>query len=514
MSFNIYDNKELLEELVKAGGEFQKKYAQTALTEPQPMDHYLSMVNKLVDNLQNSYFPPRKDPNAPPEVGTEAEGEVALSDVNLENLGALVNFLSSQKITLDGKRIAYPANEKPQDDSYQPLALEPNTGGLEPADRKPVTTSNYVNKDLLLEYIRHIQGRAVQTKNKVQEVMVGRLVDEANRALDAGMNKQYKERDYIVADDQVLDQFQQVLDMKTYSVDGGPKVITFGDLKSDTAFNAWLAKAPISQVPVGETTSGVRYVDFKSPDFDICGAIRVVFNRAKYLLSRSTSDELKKRNNAYVEQVKKLASQLTDKAGKVCQLTETTPGAEDDIDDEGTDERDPNYRNVSNRTPRGGKSRGGLTTQDLRKFLNRFPLLEDRIDFQRIRAFMQAYTQITGQTPAAIGNINTELSKIRTNFRVGNAQGFPINSDEIARVLPQGIHPYAYVSSLYSLIANVKQLLNYLKSANYDYMDDQLKEQIDQQVGTGSNDGGAIAVQNLADLQDAMREAKTWRRTS
>ena len=223
---------------------------------------------------------------------------------------------------------------------------------------------------------------------------------------------------------------------------------------------------------------------------------------------------MKKRNNAYVEQVKKLASQLTDKAGKVCQLTETTPGAEDDIDDEGTDERDPNYRNVSNRTPRGGKSRGGLTTQDLRKFLNRFPLLEDRIDFQRIRAFMQAYTQITGQTPAAIGNINTELSKIRTNFRVGNAQGFPINSDEIARVLPQGIHPYAYVSSLYSLIANVKQLLNYLKSANYDYMDDQLKEQIDQQVGTGSNDGGAIAVQNLADLQDAMREAKTWRRTS
>ena len=169
--------------------------------------------------------------------------------------------------------------------------------------------------------------------------------------------------------------------------------------------------------------------------------------------------------------------------------------------------------NTGSVTPQKERSQTGLTTQDLRKFLGRFPLLEDRIDFQRIRNFSQAYTQITGQTPEAINNINNELNKIATNFRVGPSQGFPTSSDEVARVLPQGVHPYAYFSSLYSLIVNVKQLLNYLKSANYDMMDDQLKQQIDQQVGTGTNDGGAIVVQNLEDIQDAMKEAQNWRRT-
>lgn len=162
------------------------------------------------------------------------------------------------------------------------------------------------------------------------------------------------------------------------------------------------------------------------------------------------------------------------------------------------------------------RQKGGPTTQDLRKLLGKLPLLEDRIDFQRIKFFVQAYTQITGQSGGALDNINAELNKMSTNFKVGPAQGFPINSDEIARVLPKDgqTTPYAYVSSLYSLITNVKQVLNYLKSASYDQMDDQLKEQLDQQVGTGANDGNSIAYQNLAELQDAMREAKDYRRTT
>jgi len=204
--------------------------------------------------------------------------------------------------------------------------------------------------------------------------------------------------------------------------------------------------------------------------------------------------------------IPRISSELPEKtAPETKPSTSTAPG-------QPTQEQDENgeYEQTSGNA---GKSRGGLTTQDLRKFLNRFPLLEDRIDFQRIRNFVTAYTQITGQTPGAINNINAELQKLNTNFKVGNAQGFPTSADEVARIIPQGVHPYAYFSTLYSLIVNVKQLLNYLKSANYDYMDDELKAQIDQQVGTGSNDGNAIAVQNLADLQDYMREAQNWRRT-
>lgn len=158
--------------------------------------------------------------------------------------------------------------------------------------------------------------------------------------------------------------------------------------------------------------------------------------------------------------------------------------------------------------------RGGSTTQDLKKLLGKLPLLPDRIDFNRIKNFLTAYTQVTGRTPANIGAINDELDKIENDFRIGPSQGLNgLNPDSIATVLPPGTHPRAYAISLYALVYNVIQLINYLKSVNYDNMDDQLKEQMDRQVGADESDGSSISSQNMDVLTDFKDNSNNWRRT-
>lgn len=156
---------------------------------------------------------------------------------------------------------------------------------------------------------------------------------------------------------------------------------------------------------------------------------------------------------------------------------------------------------------------GRPSTQDLRKLLGKLPLLEDRVDYVRIKNFTEAYKQITGQSPASIAAIDQELNKIHNTYRIGSSQGLDVDPDDLAVVLPKGSHPYNYVYSMYAVVYNVVQLLNYLKSSSYDAMDDQLKDEMDRQVGTGPQDGSSIARDNLDTIKDLMNSAKGWRVT-
>lgn len=158
---------------------------------------------------------------------------------------------------------------------------------------------------------------------------------------------------------------------------------------------------------------------------------------------------------------------------------------------------------------------GGSRTQDLHKLLNKFPLLEDRVDFQRIENFIMSYTQITGESSALVNTIDQSLTFIHNNFGNAGSVATPLDTtpDRIASLLPPNAHPAAFIKHVKVLITNVNQLLTHLKSIAYDQMDEQLQQQLDRQTGTGPEDGGSIAYQNLSKLEGLEEDAMKWRRT-
>lgn len=212
-------------------------------------------------------------------------------------------------------------------------------------------------------------------------------------------------------------------------------------------------------------------------------------------------------NPVFMANVAKLEQSIANELPSVTPTPAPTPGGK-----KAPGPQDPRYQQVGYKDH---KKQPGRKTFDLRKLLGKFPLLEDRIDYQRIENFIDSYSQITGESSALVNAIDQALTFIQTNFgnAGSNAISLSIDPDQAAALLPKNVTPAALFSNLYVLIVNVQQLLNHLKSISYDQMDEQLQRQLDQQVGTDPNDGNSIAYQNLARLTDLKNDAMNWRRT-
>ena len=152
---------------------------------------------------------------------------------------------------------------------------------------------------------------------------------------------------------------------------------------------------------------------------------------------------------------------------------------------------------------------GTPSTQDLHKLLGKFPLQEDRIDFTRIKNFLNAFQGITTQSADAVNKINQALNNLSKNFTTASSQGLNVDADDLANLL--GKHPFAYVSALNILVGFIYGLLNDLKSINYDQMDETYQQQIDQQIGT---DGSSIYAQNMFKLKRLLEQSQNWKRTT
>lgn len=195
MSF-IYDDKNLIDQLLLSGLDFEVKFSkkgQAAAASVNASNDYANLRSLIVD-LSKQLLP--KDPNAAPAASVisyegDANNKPKMTSTHLEGLGALVNFLEMNKITVDGKRIAYSQGEDPKSQEYQLYQLEGNAGLLEVADRSQVTNGRFVNKDLLKAFIMSRLAALSQQPNKVEEVQLGVLIQEANKLLGTNINPVY-----------------------------------------------------------------------------------------------------------------------------------------------------------------------------------------------------------------------------------------------------------------------------------------------------------------------------------
>ena len=179
MSF-LHTDPQLLSELLKYGQDPNAYAQQTA---------NFAAVRQLIGNLESQLVP-----GAENEVSHEGEPGVVvpLRTQNLGSLGALVNFLETNKIIINGKRIVYSPGEDPHTEDYMLYQLEPSGTLLEPADRSKVTQGFVINKDLLSAYLVSLQANEQKRPNPVMNVMLTKLIKETNDLLETKISEKYE----------------------------------------------------------------------------------------------------------------------------------------------------------------------------------------------------------------------------------------------------------------------------------------------------------------------------------
>jgi hypothetical protein len=191
MSF-IYDDKNLINELLKIALEHEKKFSKQAQA-PAPANldpAYTQQTNnfttllQLIDNLETRIG----NPNDAPEISHAgaAGAKATMSTADLVNLGTLVAFVAGNGIIVDGRRIAYidspDLTEKP-DSSYVPFKLEPGPGAITNPNRGSIQERFLINRNLLAAYIQSLFAELVTNPNQVTSLMLKSIAEQSNKLL-------------------------------------------------------------------------------------------------------------------------------------------------------------------------------------------------------------------------------------------------------------------------------------------------------------------------------------------
>ena len=196
MSF-IYDDKNLLNKLLKSALEHEKKFSKQGQVIPpanldpaytQQTDNFNSLL-QLIDNLETRI----SNPNAMPEISHAGAvgAHATMSSADLVNLGSFVQFVAGNGISVDGRRIAYiVSSEQPTapDESYVQFKLEPGPGAITNPNRNGQEQGFFINRDLLSAYIQSLLAKLVNNPNQVTSLMLKHIVEQSNSLLGTKIN--------------------------------------------------------------------------------------------------------------------------------------------------------------------------------------------------------------------------------------------------------------------------------------------------------------------------------------
>lgn len=211
MSF-IYDDKNLIDKLIQSATDFENKFSKKGQAAPavppgdvgMPRGHVVekdkapgdysfkemqgggdaggdaakaAIALKLLNRIEQS-----ANQVAHPELGTSVisseVGDADLTSIHLENLGSLIQFLVTNKIMVDYRRIAYADNENPNDESYVLYNVETTPFFAQIGYN---STGFYLNKDLLVKYLTSLQARAHSKQIKFMDVQLKHLIEQAGK---------------------------------------------------------------------------------------------------------------------------------------------------------------------------------------------------------------------------------------------------------------------------------------------------------------------------------------------
>lgn len=302
---NLLDDKNLINKLLKAALDFESKFTKSGQDASVNKEQQSTIVRSMLDSLEQELS--SNDLGKVSYEGFVAK-EPELDVNNLIDLGSLVDFLSLNKITVGGQRIAYDEMENPNNEAYSLYRLEHEAGLNEDLSRQPQKLGHYVNKDLLDKYLVSLQASMQKTPNPVLQAHLNQIIKQAKTLLGSKINEKYTPpvaEEKVLPDETVLDYLLQTLNpvLASQALEGHIP-LTFGNVKTPEAVNAWLIKNDIN------LRSGEKSLTIKDPDFDHCAVFNVFAKRAEYLANRATNAEIKSNANVYLKQSYKLAASI------------------------------------------------------------------------------------------------------------------------------------------------------------------------------------------------------------
>jgi hypothetical protein len=413
MSF-IYDPK-LLADLIQAGSKSLSKRGQANPGETVALQLAPSLITKLQREINPEQFP-QADP-------VSAEGTPAATAADLRTLGDFLQWAAINKVTWQGKRIAFSDGEQLPSDVWELDAYKSDRS--RGADRKPQQVSAYANKPELLSYLKYLRdGEA--TKKPVLRVMLGKIIQEVNQQLEPEEEKIATRArpaptsafnpneivDVFPAGDLDPAAWQAGLnDFPFLNFDASDQKLTAKDISSQGAFTSWLDKMKMKGA---EDT-------LLSPNGDPCPVIHMLYQRANYLAAQAPSRAAARPNypklaaaykQAIIDFGSKVASPAND--NKFCDVTApTAKGKEQSV----VQETSAWFGRPGGR----GKSSPGQD-QALARVFGTLPFIYDAIDFRRINDFFNQYRQISGNYQ---GEVDSLISDAREQMRLASGLTSP-----------------------------------------------------------------------------------------
>jgi hypothetical protein len=428
MSF-ITDDKELMTILMGAGASHLMKFGQTmarqSTSDEDPKIQqartaflpYRIAIPMLV-NLQRQIDPANALPKGVP-LGTKLDENADLSAKvkDFRTLGDFIQWAADKQLTWEGKRFAWNKNEETdarQAGAWTFTSYPRDRSTRDLVTREPIPVIAYALKPELVDYLTYLRRFAVQENNKVLQVMIGKIIGEANTYLAAAGEKTIETKEKPAAPkpdldlDGVVDGFtSDTLDMDTWdaglnaypSFTSGniTKKLTIKDISDQGSFFQWLRFMKVKNKNGIVAASGTRG--------DPCLAVHILYKRAQYLSSvAAAGDKVKANYSKMVAQYLKAVTEYGKNLqmdGKPCAVvspgttaTTTQPGKEI-----GTGAGDANEKQIA-----------ALLIDIMQP--QYMPLQVGIIDFNRINMFVDKMQKLIGAAASdEAKNRNAEIQR-------------------------------------------------------------------------------------------------------
>lgn len=462
------------------------------------------VAKKLINRLSREITGTQESIN----ISSETTTPVDLGVNQLQNLGKLLQFMTTNKISVDGSRVVFTELETDSLSEEEKNKLSPVSVNMsrDATTRKWNTADFYTHLPLLIKYVSYLQNKAQELKRsgdvqgRILEVMIGKLIDSINTIKpDSGLSrfpKSKPDKPNEMPTDTVVDNFgTKIFDINNPYADKGSLVLTGKDLSSKESLNAWLRQSPEAQILNGQAS-----VKFTDPEANHCHIINVLYKRAYNLARISSSTEETKKYNFYLTKITQLGPTFTDPQGKVCTIgASATPGN--------------NLNNRYNFIGQPGEDAGGISSQIMEQLVQSLPLDTQDIDFNRIRNFFTLYSKVVSrnniqQAMAAMGTCLNAMSTA-SDLTLNNKQNFRItrNVQELITWLkpPAGNNALTFLYALQQIISETGAVLGmfYNEFARTLYSGDRQTFNTEQKALVEAQYLGpnSIYSQNLRDIQ-------------
>lgn len=486
MSF-IYDDPKLVDKLLLDALNWHFKFTkegQAAVADEEEQNR--NVLLGMIKNLQ-SQLDPNKASAA--QVSWEGDHRPTMDSSTLESLGDLVKWMGDNKITINGQRVVFPGNENPNQKGWILYRLETHTAA--PEQRGAAPGGFFVNPELLKSYVQQLQAYQQQNPNKTMQFQLGNIIREISTDLGVNISHQYQAPEKTLRDTEVLDNVPQLFSTVEHSGYGGDVPLTYGDLKDELTFNAWLKGKGIQWS--GEIEGKPARVPAGAPGFDACGVLKILMYRATHQMA--TDQESKNKSQLYARQVSVVAKAYN------CDLSGVSSGA---------------GAGGATQQQQGGAAAGNQQAL-VNEIVDGLPLALQNIDFSRINTFFDKITQLMGNNPTVMSYISN------TKGLMQKASALTVNNDSFVQlgISPQAVvnmlkpnartgYPaanfFGFVSILDQIVDNVRAVVGYFMAAYASKVTDQQRAFIYGQIGRRPDDS-SIYSRNIEYLNN-------WQRTS